>query len=135
MTEPEEVSLITVERESLAHEVTVGVKRFGPDGRVVPLLDHQKLSEQVVLEADHGTDVVAAQRVVEVEPDAVVLVEAEGGARLFRHGCEGGGGGGWGGPPRWPCGRKSPLAVAAAATRQGASSQFIFIASFSLYTD
>ena len=93
MTESEEVSLIAVERESLAHQVPVGVEGLGPDGRVVPLLGHQELGEQVVLEADHGADVVAAQRVVQVEPDAVVLVEAEGGARFLRHGCGSGGGG------------------------------------------
>ena len=91
--EPEEVSLITVEREPLAHKAPVGVEGLGPNGRVVPLLGHQELCEQVILESDHGADVVAAQRVVQVEPDAVVLVEAEGGARLLRHGCGSGGGG------------------------------------------
>ena len=132
VTESEEVSLIAVERESLAHKLPIGVEGLGPDGRVVPLLGHQELGEQVVLEADHGADVVAAQRVVQVEPDAVVLVEAEGGARLLRHGC--GGGGGRGRPPRRPCGRKSSRAAAAAgpaATRHEASSRLTFIASLS----
>lgn len=42
----------------------------------------------VTNQSDHGPDVVAAERVVEVKPDAVVLVEAERGARLLRHdGC------------------------------------------------
>ena len=91
VAEPEEIPLVAVERESLADEVAVRVEGLGADGGVVALLGHQELGEQVVLEADHGAHVVAAQRVVQVEPHAVVVVQAEGGARLLRHGGSAGG--------------------------------------------
>ena len=47
--EPEQVALLAVEREPLADQVAVGVEVLGPDGRVVPLLRHEELGEQVVL--------------------------------------------------------------------------------------
>ena len=77
VAESEEVPLVAVERESLADEVAVRVEGLGADGGVVALLGHQELGEQVVLEADHGAHVVAAQRVVQVEPDTIILVQAE----------------------------------------------------------
>ena len=49
MPEPEQVALLAVEREPLADQVAVGVEVLGPDGRVVPLLRHEELGEQVVL--------------------------------------------------------------------------------------
>ena len=54
------------------------------DGRVVALLVDQELGQEAVLQPDHGTDVVPAQGVVQIEPYAVVILQAKSGL-AFRH--------------------------------------------------
>ena len=75
--ESQQVPALAVERQALAHELPVLVEGSLPDGGVVALLGDEELGEKIVLETNHGTDVVPAERVIQVESDAVVIVHAE----------------------------------------------------------
>lgn len=85
VSESQQVPLLAVERQPFANKLAVIVKDLCPDGGVVALLGDEELSEQIVLQPNHGSDIVPAEGVVQVEADAVVVVEAKGRARVLGH--------------------------------------------------
>ena len=78
-----QVTPIAIQGQAFTDKVRIIADGPTSDGRVVALLHDQVLGQEIVLQLDEGTDVVSAERVVQVEADAVVVVEAQVG--LPRH--------------------------------------------------